>query len=277
MKKNILLIIAIVTLIAVSSVGLLNAINQRNLKKGFIEPAKQVFKSTDKLSFTLKLGQNPQLSLGISNVHAQENDLEEGIYSDGDLTISPKIINTSSQDIVNIPLEIKKVAEETYQITGNIKAASLIPGKQELIVDVIRNDETTTFTQDFSWGVLAVNTNKSIYTPNETAVIAMAVLDDAGEMVCDANVTLLITDPNGRKTLLDTHDNTIRVSPNCSKKEYIPTPDYETKYTTNSTGTYSMRLTATTPNGSYSITDEFEVRDYVPFDIERITATRIFP
>lgn len=38
-----------------------------------------------------------------------------------------------------------------------------------------------------------------------------------------------------------------------------------------------MRLSATTANGTYTVKDRFEVRGFVPFDVERITATRIYP
>src|SRR5258708_1151013 len=38
--------------------------------------------------------------------------------------------------------------------------------------------------QDFSWGVIAVNTNKSIYKPGETAKIGIGVLNDTGETLC---------------------------------------------------------------------------------------------
>ncbi|MFC1649692.1 hypothetical protein ACFL2C_03215 [Patescibacteria group bacterium] len=38
-----------------------------------------------------------------------------------------------------------------------------------------------------------------------------------------------------------------------------------------------MRLSADTPNGHYSITDNFEVRDQVDFDIRRSAPTRIYP
>lgn len=135
-----------------------------------------------------------------------------------------------------------------------------------------------TYEQDFLWGVLAINTNKSIYLPGETAKLAIAVLDEMGEMVCDARVTLKITDPSQTETILSTDAGNIKVNEQCQKKEVTITPDYESEYKIEEgIGNYQMSLAAETKNGSYSITDAFEVRKSVPFDVERKTATRIFP
>ena len=73
---------------------------------------------------------------------------------------------------------------------------ALRPGLYKLVVETIQNGLTSVQEQDFGWGVLAVNTHKSIYLPNEEAFIGIAVLDNEGRMVCDADVTLVITDPN---------------------------------------------------------------------------------
>jgi len=157
--------------------------------------------------------------------------------------------------------------------TLSINPQNLIPGKYTAAFTY----EGQTFTQDFTWGVLAINTHKSIYKPKEMANIAIAVLDDLGQMVCNADVTLTILDPNGNSTRLSTSDRTITVQDACRNKSYTLEPDYKSFFTTSSAGLYQMTLTAVTQNGSRSITDQFEVRTQVPFDIERITATRLFP
>ncbi len=63
------------------------------------------------------------------------------------------------------------------------------PGKYTLLVT---DKEGYRSEQDFRWGVLAINTNKSIYQPGQTAALSFAVLDDVGDMVCDAKVVLTI-------------------------------------------------------------------------------------
>ena len=147
------------------------------------------------------------------------------------------------------------------------------PGKYKLII----NNRNNKFEQDFRWGVLAINPNKSIYIQNETALLAIAVLDDTGNMVCDADVRLRIKGPDGTITNVSTSNDTIKVNSECHTKDQTYKPDFETSYKTTAVGVYQMTLNATTPNGTYAINDSFEVRSSVPYDIERETATRIFP
>ncbi|MCA9397515.1 hypothetical protein KC573_01690, partial [candidate division WWE3 bacterium] len=115
-------------------------------------------------------------------------------------------------------------------------------------------------------------------------LIAIAVLDEYGEMVCDADVRLSITYlPQGRRsgvtrtTALTTKDGHIQINPECYLKEKTNKPDYQTTFTTEEVGIYEVTLTATTNNGTFSVDDRFEVQDRIPFQIERTTATRIFP
>jgi hypothetical protein len=133
--------------------------------------------------------------------------------------------------------------------------------------------------QDFTWGVLAINTHKSIYLPNEAAFVGIAVLDNEGHMVCDADVTLTITDPSNIETVLSTGNGLIKVSPQCCVYGVTNLPDYYTNYTVGGAGTYVMNLTVTavTANGTKSITDEFSVQNSVDFDVTRDGPTRIYP
>ena len=152
---------------------------------------------------------------------------------------------------------------------------SLKPGKYKLIVSGISGQ---VFEQDFAWGVLAINTNKSFYHPHETASIEMAVLNELGNMVCDAKVSLRIQNQALHiDETLSTENGKITVNPECYSHEFTLKPDYQTSYDVGEQGHYDMTLTAQTNNGTYTITDGFDVRDYVPFDVERITATRIYP
>ncbi|MBN1162481.1 hypothetical protein JXA34_01915 [Patescibacteria group bacterium] len=138
-------------------------------------------------------------------------------------------------------------------------------------------DLKPSYAQDLSWGVLAINTNKSVYTPGEVAKIDIAVLDHEGEMVCDAELRLAVVDPLGRVTILSTADNTIKVNPECKVKGVVNRPDFEAVYSVGAEGKYEMKLETRTSAGSYSITDSFVVKKDVLFDVERITATRIYP
>ncbi|PIY89743.1 MAG: hypothetical protein COY73_00020, partial [Candidatus Nealsonbacteria bacterium CG_4_10_14_0_8_um_filter_37_14] len=80
------------------------------------------------------------------------------------------------------------------------------PGRYFLKLEVEKAGKIYYLEQEFFWGVLAININKSIYPvrnsisngvylPNETAYLQMAVLDDSGHTICDANLKLEIIPP----------------------------------------------------------------------------------
>jgi len=213
-------------------------------------------------------------------------------------TMLKKFIRKSFQanEKVQVTVEIDPDNAVTLKITG--------PSGEEIATSYQRNDvgQLTTFeieppqvfvpgryqmqltdsvgqryTQDFTWGVLAINTDKSIYLSKEKAHVTMAVLDENGGLVCDAKVELVITRPNGRKDVLSTEDKTIINHVDCTLKAYTPNPDYELFYEVSELGTYNMQLTAENRNGTYTIQDHFEVRDSVPFDVTRKGPTRIYP
>lgn len=255
--------------------------NPREEPTIFVNP-QQVFKPNERLTFTLDLGQNPKLSAKyqsiLKNVYAQENhETQTNIYRDDQLKISANLYSTVTKKTLDIPLEINKESDTRFQITANNQDYQLVPGKYDLNVEVQKGEEKLSFKQDFTWGVLALNTNKSIFTPGEAAQISMAVLDNQGKMVCNADVILEIKDPQGNIKQLTTKGGQIVVNKNCQKKEFIEEPDFETVYQVGSPGKYEMRLTSITKNGSYTIRDSFEVKDSVSLDVERITATRIYP
>jgi murein DD-endopeptidase MepM/ murein hydrolase activator NlpD/methionine-rich copper-binding protein CopC len=131
--------------------------------------------------------------------------------------------------------------------------------------------------QNFTWGVLAINTNKSVYKPGEDVQLAIAVLDDKGGMVCDAKVNLQVVNPQGAVDTLTTENGKIVVNDSCTKKEITQKPDYEGSFNVSFIGEYQLQLTAETQKGTHTITDMFEVRESVPLDVERNAPTRIYP
>ncbi|KXK07713.1 MAG: Murein DD-endopeptidase MepM [Microgenomates bacterium OLB22] len=167
----------------------------------------------------------------------------------------------------------KKLKNDSVGTLSLTPPRQLRPGSYKL---ELRDSQNSTTTFDILWGVLAINTNKSVYAPGEKAQIAIAVLDKKGEMVCDADVSLKIKDPKGETKELSTKDG-IEVTDVCTKKLFTMEPDYKTEYQAADEGVYVMDLTAKTNDGSYSIQDSFRVSDSVPFDVERSAPTRTYP
>ncbi len=182
------------------------------------------------------------------------------------------------------------------------------PGKYTLrvqLTDAINENEAVTFEQDFTWGVLAMNLDKSTYKSGETAEIGIGVLDDWGHTVCDADVTLEITSPSGAKTVLETaeikeeseegeveeaegeeqeeeqteetEEAGITRSESCSRVSVTDEPDYKAAYTTAENGQYMVVVTAVNENGARTMAQSFEVTESAPFVVERTAATRIYP
>lgn len=183
-----------------------------------------------------------------------------------------KLFDHNGREVEAITEEISDVDPAVIKIYPKTR---FIPGRYRVVIN--DTQANTQSTQEFTWGVLSINTNKSIYKPNDTAKIAFAVLDEKGSMVCDATLKLEVKKPDGSKILLSTTDGTIKVNPDCKLKDYTPNPDYEADYTVGKSGLYDLKLSATTKNGDFSIQDSFEVRDSVPLDVERTGPTRIYP
>ncbi len=235
-----------------------------------------VFPSLDTVlpgSANLNTNQNKKWTVAPNTKHDFKGD---ETYQVNINDISPQNVQTEVFDSNgnHISVNFNKIATVNGTSIQILPPKNFKPGKYTLKLTDSSGNVTT---QDFTWGVLAINTNKSIFFPNETANLAMAVLDDTGAMVCDANVTLTIMDPSGSTTTLSTSNGKIKVNPECQVHDYTEKPDYEASYQTSTAGTYNMILTASISNGIRTITDSFQVQNSVPFDIERQTGTRIFP
>ncbi len=175
----------------------------------------------------------------------------------------------------------QEVAAEVRQVDSGLTSEIVViadnqfkPGRYTIEVT---DQEQKTTKQIFTWGVLAINTDRSIYTPAQKANISMAVLNEHGDMVCDADVTLSITKPDGQVDRLTSKEKTIITNDVCSKKEFTVKPDYETSYTLGDAGVYKLFLMAVTNSGTYSIEDSILVKNQLDFDVKRIGSTRIYP
>ncbi|MBI2550477.1 hypothetical protein HYV83_04840, partial [Candidatus Woesearchaeota archaeon] len=190
-------------------------------------------------------------------------------------TITAQLFDNEGRK-ASIGAEIEKLRDGKFAIKLP-KQRAFRAGLYKAIVGLEIGGSLYTVEQDFTWGVLAINTNKSIFLPNEDAFIAMAVLDDQGHMVCDADVTLTITDLGNTATTLTTTNGKISISDECKVLGVTNLPDYYTTYKVGGAGTYVMNLTAITANGVRTILDNFTVQGSVEFDVARTGPTRIYP
>jgi hypothetical protein len=148
------------------------------------------------------------------------------------------------------------------------------PGKYIVELMIAEGDAMYTDTFEFYWGVLAINSDKSVYAPGEEAYLQMAALDDGGNTICDAILRLVVTSPSGGAS-----DVPVEQAGTCGPNNVTHDPDYRAYYHTGTPGKYRMELTHLNDLGEvvHRTEDTFEVRNEVPFDIERRGPTRIYP
>jgi len=158
------------------------------------------------------------------------------------------------------------------------------PGMYKLSLKLRTPEGEVNIEQDFTWGVIAVNTNKSIYKPGEQVKIGLGVLNDAGETLCLTggkkvdDISVEITDPQGALTVLSPKTNTILDSGKCGPATVTNQADFLATYTTNNPGIYQMKVIAMVYGQTRQIQDYFKVQTEIPYDIERTSfPTRIYP
>ncbi|MCK4492159.1 MAG: hypothetical protein KAU03_06020, partial [Candidatus Altiarchaeales archaeon] len=172
-------------------------------------------------------------------------------------------LKDSSGNPTEIQPEINRV-EDKYQIKIPRKR-SIQPGLYKLVVEYESHEEEIWFT----WGLVSVNTRKSMYHPDEAAEILMVVLDKDGYLVSEADVSLTVTSPCGDTSSYSTLNGTVEeIEKGIYKAEHSSTWEE---------GNYSLSVTATSTDVTSHIESYFSVRRYYEFDILRETPLTIDP
>ena len=215
--------------------------------------------------------ESSSLKNDLDPVYKMNEEVSIELFNRDENTIKTTLINENSEVV-----ETKIDQDDENGITTLTinPPQQLRPGKYTLEI----TDQTgNVIKQNFIWGVLAINPNKSVYLKGETANLAMAVLNERGEMVCDADLNLDVTLPDGTIKNLSTNNDQIKVNSECKTKAITLVPDYQSHLLITQNGRYELKLTAVTQNGKYVINDFFESKQNPDYVIERIASTRIFP
>jgi len=237
-------------------------------EQDFKVEAKSSFLTKEVPEFSFKRPEQRKTSwfnkLTIGEVHAAESD------------VTTTLNDAAGNKVTNV--EVKVTQKESEFKVALLPKETAKPGKYTLIIEW--KDETGKIhqsKQDFTWGVLAINTNKSMYTPNETAKLGFGVLDDKGHTICAATLWLEVTTPSQNKVNLSSKTGEIKPSGLCSRNSVTNVADYLSEFKTSELGVYKLHLKAETYNGVREIDDKFEVLEIIPFDIERDSfPTRIY-
>lgn len=193
------------------------------------------------------------------------------------------IVNTAYGSELEATVTVDKDKKEL--MVKPLDIPNFKPGLYKLSLSLRTIQGVVNINQDFTWGVIAVNTNKSIYQPGETAKIGIGVLDDKGNTLCKTGLfdkvdalTMEVIDPQGNKTNFSLKDNTINDSGKCGPETVTDLADFQSTYTTTTPGIYQMKVSATVYGRTREIEDYFKVDPNVQFDVERTHfPTRIYP
>ena len=186
-------------------------------------------------------------------------------------------ITLTDKDGLEIPVPFKITYNDrlTWTMDAIEMPQKLQPGKYTVSVSMLENGDVYTDAFEFYWGLLAVNTKKSMYAPNESVEFNLAALTDQGDTICDAKLELKIINPKN-----EIFEVPVEQSGACGDNNVTDIPDYIAKFTnTGEWGLYKIQLQHLNQAGEvvHKIEDSFEVRDYIPFDITRTAPTRIYP
>ncbi|MBI2984867.1 MAG: hypothetical protein HYY50_04560, partial [Candidatus Kerfeldbacteria bacterium] len=190
-----------------------------------------------------------------------------------------RLIDASGREQTVSYRAVDTPAGDDLDSTLYLDMGSLHAGKYRLRVTMVRSDGAeATIEKEFLWGVVALNVTRATPQLGQEQVAAMAVLDDDGRTICNADLTLAVTDPDGRMKRYRTSDDTISKNPDCVDKGVTYKPDYAAMFKVERQGVYHLRLEADTDFGRRVLEDNFTVEEAVPFDVHRATyPTRIYP
>ena len=262
----------------------------------------QALVSSDSVADTAKtaLENDPLTSAAVSDAMAQAVTGKETNIANAAAGSGSTTGDTPSSPILQVKLTDK--SGRTFSPRFHFALGSVVlvldpereftPGLYTLDVTVTNplTNESQTLTQDFAWGVLAMNMDSDAYQVNDTGSLAIGVLDDSGAIVCDATVHLSVTSPSGTVTqystqkgnflssLLASFPSPIVVTGTCGQKDSMNvSPDYVASIPFKEAGTYTLALTADTKNGTRSMTEMVTVGGNPPVIVSRNAATRLYP
>ncbi|MDE1813071.1 MAG: hypothetical protein KGI05_00270 [Thaumarchaeota archaeon] len=191
---------------------------------------------------------------------------QTGRWSDKNGTISVDVTDLSGKSIpVNV--NFVKLRDGKFDIKlGSERAGKA--GMYTMKITLAEGGKTYTTESTYAWGLVSLNTDKSIYRPGETANLVIVVLDNDGHSVCNSNIVMNIHDPTSGVTTLST-GNGITANPSCGL--------YDAQYVVPEVGNYTIDMTAQNPSGVANFTTSFLSADNFDFDVIRTSDSKIDP
>src|SRR3989338_8907156 len=241
--------------------------------------------SRDLLSPELHEVNNPDLDPAMSELPSftlsyspQQNFIKRAltaVFSENEYAVDSVRIIDALGDVITVPVDVEYYDDKTWTVQFLEQPQKMVPGKYTVELVINENEALYTDSFEFYWGVLAVNTTKSMYFPGEDVTLNLAALTEKGDTICDAVLLLKVIDPT-----YAIYEIPVEQSGACGKNNVTDIPDYLAYFKdADELGEYTIQLQHLNREGEvvHSIQDHFEVREYIPYDIERTAPTRIYP
>ncbi|MDE1843176.1 MAG: hypothetical protein KGH95_05960, partial [Thaumarchaeota archaeon] len=193
--------------------------------------------------------------------------VQQDKWKENNSVISAEITGPNGHSIP-IKVNFEKLREGKF----DIKLSSMMygfPGLYKLKITLVKQGKTYTTESQFAWGLVALNTDRSIYKPGEIANFTITTLLNNGTSACDSNIVMKITDPNSKNTILSTGNGISMSLFDCAiyQAQYIPSIE----------GNYTVDVTAKTSSGVSNFSTYFLVEKNYNYEIIRMAATKIDP
>ena len=141
----------------------------------------------------------PATGLGgaLDAINIFDTSIDVGAYAGTDAekieAIAADVSEEAISDVIDVKINNKSVSDADLSfVAGSVvlvidQPQNFIPGTYTISVDYTNpvTGEVTSFTQDFTWGVLTMNTAQDSYKKGETAKIEMGILDNTGMPSCE--------------------------------------------------------------------------------------------
>ncbi len=240
---------------------------------GINATALSVVPTITNLKSSYTIGENPEFEFKIfkdSDINKIKKTVKASMQQNGwnekNTTIS---VTVTAPDGTIIPLksQFKKMKEGQFDIKILSKKYGK-PGMYTITTTMIRDGKTYTTQDQYAWGLVSLNTQKSIYSPGDTANMTVVVLDSGGHPVCDANLSVLVTDPSSHITTLVSGVG-VSAGSECGL--------YNAQYATTVPGNYTVNVSATADSIQTNFNTSFLAQNNIPFDIIRTAQSKIDP
>jgi len=221
--------------------------------------AKKHFNLDENPKFKFSYITEEEFNLGITKkaltvLATEKESIETAVYYGNELT--------------QIKPDIEKLRDGKFYIELP-KKRSLQAGIYTLKVQLTKDNIIYVEVQEFPWGLVSLNTKKSIYKPGETSEFIIVVLDSIGHPLCSADISLAVTDPHNKKTTYSTSEGTITQDAECGI--------YNARYPTETEGNHTIDITALIDGIDIHFSTTFKVMQNYDFDIIRVTQSKIDP